>query len=222
MKWVWSFLILMAVIVGSVMIWIGFGEPNKFTSLRGVPESFARHPERSAQVRLREGQRSNVLAVFGKTPEFSLTERSGKNFSKQDLAGKPWLADFIFTSCSGQCPLMSLQMKRFQSLFGPGTGLRFVSFTVDPDRDTPGVLAQYADRYEAEKDRWFFLTGPKPEINRILKEFFLSPVEEPAMHSIRFILVDGEGGIRGYYDSSDPASMNQLIYDARVIAGTVP
>ncbi len=115
---------------------------------------------------------------------------------------------------------MSLQMKRFQSLFGPKTGLRFVSFTVDPDRDTPGVLTQYADRYEAEKDRWFFLTGLKSEISRILKEFFLSPVEEPAMHSIRFILVDGEGGIRGYYDSSDPASMNQLIRDTKILAGS--
>jgi len=214
MKWVWAFLILMAVGVGSFVIWIGFGEPAKFKSLRGsVSEQDPSHP----RAELTEG---TVLARFGRAPEFSLTERSGRSFSKQDLVGKPWLADFIFTSCAGQCPLMSLQMKRFQGLFGPKTGLRFVSFTVDPDRDTPGVLTQYADRYEAERDRWFFLTGPKPEINRILKEFFLSPVEEPAMHSIRFILVDGEGRIRGYYDSSDPASLNQLIHDTKILAGS--
>jgi len=112
---------------------------------------------------------------------------------------------------------MSLQMKRLQSLFPSETGFRFVSFSVDPERDTPEVLASYADRYEAEKGRWFFLTGPGEEINRILREFFLSPVEEPAMHSVRFILVDGEGRIRGYYDSSDSGSINQLIHDATIL-----
>ena len=159
----------------------------------------------------------SVLALFGQAPDFLLTERRGGTFSKEKLAGKPWVADFIFTSCAGQCPLMSLEMKKLQNQFGAETGFRFVSFSVDPDRDTPAVLAEYANRYEAQKDRWFFLTGPRQEINRILKEFFLSPVEEPAMHSIRFILVDGKGQIRGYYDASDTASMDQLVHDAKLL-----
>jgi cytochrome oxidase Cu insertion factor (SCO1/SenC/PrrC family) len=159
----------------------------------------------------------SVLAVFGNAPDFSLTERSEKTLSRADLLGRPWVADFIFTSCAGQCPLMSLEMQKLQKQFPAETGLRFVSFTVDPERDTPGVLSAYADRYAAEKERWFFLTGPLEEMNRILKEFFLSPVEEPAMHSIRFILVDREGAIRGYYDSSDPGALEQLRYDATLL-----
>ena len=202
MKYVWGLLVLTAMVLASLFVWWGFEEPGviarKFESRRGAPQG-------------------TVLAVFGQAPDFSLTERSGTALSKSDLAGKPWIADFIFTSCAGQCPLMSLQMQGLQKKLGPETGFRFVSFTVDPDRDTPEKLAEYAERYQAEKDRWFFLTGAKPEINRILKEFFLSKVEEPAMHSIRFILVDGAGQIRGYYDSSDAGSMEQLVHDTRIL-----
>lgn len=201
MKWVWGFLVLFAVALGSVLIWQRFGL----------------NPGMSWHTVTPDKPQGTVLAHFGKAPEFSFTERSGQLFSKENLSGKPWIADFIFTSCAGQCPLMSLQMKKLQGLFPSETGFRFVSFTVDPDRDTPEVLAQYADRYEAEKERWFFLTSSKEESNRVLREFFLSPVEEPAMHSVRFILVDREGQIRGYYDSSDPGSINQLIYDAKIL-----
>ena len=207
MKWVWAALFLLAMVLGSLIIWQGFGIGDKgFLKHWGGASFPAGRPEGA------------VLAVFGEAPDFKLTERSGNALSKSELAGKPWIADFIFTSCAGQCPLMSLQMKKFQNLLPAGTGFRFVSFTVDPERDTPEVLAQYGERYGAEKGRWFFLTGAKQEINRILKEFFLSPVEEPAMHSIRFILVDGGGKIRGYYDSSDPGSLDQLIHDAKILA----
>lgn len=162
---------------------------------------------------------SSVLADYGPAPDFTLTERSGQTFAKENLLGKPWIANFIFTSCAGQCPLMSLQMKKLQDTLSQGTDFRFVSFTVDPERDSPEVLAKYADRYEAEKERWFFLTGPKAEINRILGGFFLSRAEEPAMHSIRFILMDREAKIRGYYDSSDSGAVKQLIHDAGILTG---
>ncbi len=159
----------------------------------------------------------SLLAVYGQAPDFSLTERSEKTLSKTDLLGTPWIADFIFTSCAGQCPLMSLEMQKLQKQFPAETGLRLVSFTVDPERDSPQVLSSYAERYGAEKERWFFLTGPLGETNRILKEFFLSPAEEPAMHSIRFILVDEKGQTRGYYDSSDTGAMEQLIHDTNLL-----
>ena len=215
MKWVWGILILFAVALGSYILAV--------SSLRGGPQGRRSNPgveiaSTSLGTLSRNDAEGKILAIFGKAPEFSLVERSRKTLSKENLSGKPWIADFIFTRCAGQCPLMSLQMKKLQNLLGPETQFRFVSFTVDPERDTPEVLAEYADRYEADKDRWFFLTGPLTEINRLLKEFFLSPVEQPAMHSIRFILVDAQGQIRGYYDSSDPGSVNQLIHDARVIA----
>lgn len=195
MRLLWGFLFILLIGIGSFLIWKGFGEQN--------PRS--------------EG---SVLAVFGEAPNFSLTERSGRALARRDLVGKPWIADFIFTSCAGQCPLMSLQMAGLQKQFSSESGLHFVSFTVDPERDTPEVLAQYADRYGAQKERWFFLTGPKPEIDRIMKGFFLSPADQPAMHSIRFILVDRQGRLRSYYDSSDPQSMKQLIHDAKILIKT--
>jgi len=199
---------LVFVAIGSVLIFRKFAnEPTKMQS-----------PSQAAPAG-REGHapQGPVLAVYGRAPEFDLTERGGQIFSEKNLLGKPWVADFIFTSCAGQCPLMSLEMRKLQKTFPEVTGLQFVSFTVDPERDTPEVLSQYADRYGAEKDRWFFLTGTRGELDRIQKEFYLTPAEQPMMHSVRFILVDGEGETRGYYDSSDEASMKQLIHDAGVL-----
>jgi cytochrome oxidase Cu insertion factor (SCO1/SenC/PrrC family) len=203
-KILWGVLIVILVGLGvnAFLFWVkgqgGFISPVDTFKQLGAPEG-------------------SVLAVFGEAPDFSLTERSEKTLSKSDLLGKPWIANFIFTSCAGQCPLMSTQMASLQKKFGPETGLRFVSFTVDPERDTPEVLSKYADGYEAEKERWFFLTGALEEMNRILKSFFLSPVDEPAMHSIRFILLDETGQIRGYYDSSDPEAMKQLLHDGNLL-----
>lgn len=196
-KLVWSILIVTFVVLGTLLIWRGFGEQVQ-------TEKFSR-PEGSA------------LAVFGPAPDFTLTERSGKKFSKDKLAGKPWIADFIFTSCAGQCPLMSAQMRTLQDSFPRDSGVRFVSFTVDPKRDTPKALAAYADGFAAEKDRWFFLTGPKDEINRTLKGFFLSGVDDPNMHSTRFVLIDADSRIRGYYDMSEQENVKQLIYDAKLL-----
>ena len=199
-KLVWSALFLVLVAMGSIWIWRMFGEQTQ-TEARWRAKT----------------TKGSVLAVFGQAPEFSLTERSKAPFSNANLKGKPWIADFIFTSCAGQCPVMSLHMKRLQTLFPKETGMQLVSFTVDPDRDSPEILSEYANRYEAKPDQWFFLTGPKTEINRILKGFLLSGAEEPAMHSTRFILVDRQGKIRGYYDSAEPTSLNQLIHDAKLL-----
>ena len=213
-KFFWSAVFLALVVLGSTLIWGRFGEQNPRVTAR------LGHPERS------EGSRDPSATSwpqddakgFGPAPEFSLTERNGKNFSSADLKGKVWITNFIFTSCASQCPLMSSHMKMFQALFPKATGLELVSFTVDPARDKPLVLSEYADRYGAEKDRWFFLTGPQTEINRVLKGFLLSGVDEPAMHSSRFILVDRAGQIRGYYDSADSAAMNQLVRDAKLLS----
>ena len=203
-KLVWSALFLGAVVLGSLLVWRGFGEQTK-TEERRRSSDLSPIP---------------ILGVFGPAPEFSLTERSGQKFSKVNLAGKLWIADFIFTNCPGQCPMMSANMKRLQTLFPKETGLQLISFTVDPDRDTPEVLSGYADRYEAEKNRWFFLTGTKEEINRVLTGFFLSEVGEPFMHSTRFILVDPAGRVRGYYDSEEPEKMSALIRDAKTLLQT--
>ena len=198
-KWIGSLLFLTLVMLGSFLIWGRFGEQTK-------TEEHWRSSDLSPRP---------VLGAFGQAPEFSLTERSGNNFSSSDLKDRVWIADFIFTSCAGQCPMMSAHMQRLQTLFPKTSGPQLVSFTVDPARDNPQVLSEYADRFSADKDRWFFLTGRQDKMNRILKEFLLSGVDEPAMHSTRFILVDPSGTIRGYYDSTDAGSMNRLVNDAK-------
>ena len=154
---------------------------------------------------------ASQLPVYGTAADFTLTESSGKIMTRGDLLNTVWLADFIFTSCGGQCPRMSLEMARLQKTLPPG--VRFVSFSVDPDRDTPEVLSQYAVRYGAEKGRWFFLTGPFEDIKRVASSFYMKQGDDPNMHSTRFVLIDQGAQIRGYYDQTDPEFAAKLSRD---------
>lgn len=212
-KIVWGVLILGLVTIGSVWVWQKFGGITNVGAPFMAPDPTGRDESRPYN----GTNAASLLPTYGEAPDFTFTERSGRAFSKSELLGKPWIADFIFTSCAGQCPFMSSEMSKLQGLFSKETPMQFVSFTVDPKRDTPEVLSEYAERYGAEKERWFFLTGSPEEIDRILKGFFLSPVEEPAMHSLYFILVDEKGALRGYYDSSEAGAIKRLIRDAKIL-----
>ncbi len=170
--------------------------------------------------RLRRPPASSVPSVpasYGSVPSFQLTDQNKQPFDSAQLHGKVWVADFIFTSCAGNCPLMSTRMASLQRRLP--AEILLVSVTVDPKRDTPPVLADYARRYGAQPGRWFFLTGPEQEIFRLVQQGFRLGVaegggpEEPVIHSVRFVLVDRGGKIRGYYDSSDPGQVEQLIRD---------
>ncbi len=150
----------------------------------------------------------NGVPILGEVPDFTLIERSGRTTRRADLRGQIWVADFVFTSCAGPCPIMSRRMAELQeSLAGAGLGaVRCVSFTVDPTRDTPEVLRVYADRFHAHTDRWLFLTGEKEMVSRLTRKGFKLTLEdqtdtEPILHSTRFVLVDGQGRIRGYYEA---------------------
>ena len=155
-------------------------------------------------------------------PEFTLTDSNGQPFASTVLRGKIWIADFIFTSCAGQCPMMTAQMRLLQMRLPKSVQL--VSITVDPERDTPAVLAQYASRQGAQPGRWHFLTGEKAAIQRLtLQGFHLGyaeggPKEEPIVHSVRLILVDRQGEIRGRYDGTDPVSLDHLIQEAQELS----
>ncbi len=152
------------------------------------------------------------LPVMGTAPEFKLTERNGKDIERSGLDGRVWVADFIFTRCPGPCPMMSL---RAQELTRALPDLTMVSFTSDPEFDTPEVLAKYAVQYKANPKQWLFLTGPKNEMSRIAKEFKFGGIDQPDMHSTRFVLVDGKAQVRGYYDSNDPEALARLKRDAK-------
>ena len=150
--------------------------------------------------------------VLGTTPAFDLTDQNNRPFASSALAGKIWVADFIFTSCAGICPIMTGQMAGLQERLPETVGL--ISFSVDPERDLPEVRV-YAERHGARYPRWRFLTGEPEEIRRISEEGFrlgaAEAEEGPIIHSTRFVLVDHSGQVRGYYDGTDPAAVEQLV-----------
>ncbi len=173
------------------------------------------------------GVKPEPLPVLGTLPDFSLTERSGQAFGSDDLRGKIWVADFIFTNCAGTCPIMTTAMTEIQqlALAEKLDDARLVSITVDPERDTPEVLRRFADGYGALAGRWYFLTGDGAAIQQLANKGFLlsaaastgGSAEEPIIHSNRFVLVDREARIRGYYDGTDEESVKHLFKDLKTL-----
>jgi protein SCO1/2 len=185
-----------------------------------------------------------ILGMYGEVPDFALAERSGRAITRADLVGKVWLATFVYTQCTETCPLQSAQVARLQAEFSREPDVRFVSITVDPERDTPAVLARYAERYGADPVRWLFLTGDKRAIYRLAKEGFRLGVVDPddpgssasllrlvtptsawathgskglVMHSSRFVLVDRQVRIRAYHLPGDEASLDRLRRNLRTL-----
>lgn len=170
------------------------------------------------------------LPVLYPAPEFELIDSSGETFSSADLRGKVWAADFIFTSCRGPCPLMSRHMRELQAAVAELPDARLVSITVDPERDTPEVLADYGRRYGADPARWTLLTGGKREIYDLIYSGFKLAVDdgrtdengEPGpgiiTHSVKFVLVDREGQIRGYYSGDEKDVVDELARDIERLA----
>jgi cytochrome oxidase Cu insertion factor (SCO1/SenC/PrrC family) len=127
-----------------------------------------------------EGERQlEGLQVFGTLPDFSLIERGGRRVTLADFRGKVWIASFIYTHCTDTCPLQSARMARLQEDLRAEPDVRLVSITVDPERDTPRVLAEYAARFSADRDRWLFLTGGKMAIYALAQEGFHLPAADP-------------------------------------------
>jgi protein SCO1/2 len=162
------------------------------------------------------GARREPLATFNQVPPFTLTDQHGQAFpSETSLKGKVWIADFIFTTCTGPCPRMSSQMRRVQSELKDLPDVQLVSFTVDPENDTPTALAEYARRYGAES-RWHFLTGPKETLHQLNREaFMLGNVDGSLDHSTRFILIDRSSRVRKYYHTTEGTFVPELIADVR-------
>jgi len=129
----------------------------------------------------REGADNTLqgLQVFATLPDFSLIERDNRRVMRADLLRTVWVANFIYTHCTDTCPLQSARMAALQRDFPEQQDLRFLSITVDPGRDTPAVLTQYAARYDADRTRWWFLTGEKPAIYALIQEGFRLSVEDP-------------------------------------------
>ena len=163
--------------------------------------------------------RQRTVSTYGSVPEFQLTNQNGKNFGSMDLRGKVWIADFIYTTCPGPCPMISNRMAELQEPL-KNTDVHLVSFSVDPDKDTPKVLQTYAEKLGAEEGRWDFLTGPKSTIYNLSRNGFklaaIDGSEAPEhlpVHSTRMILVDRHGEIRGYYDAVEADAVTKIVAD---------
>ncbi len=158
-----------------------------------------------------------AILTYGSVPEFRLTNQSGQPFGSSQLAGKIWIADFVFTSCPGPCPMISSRMSELQHPLEK-SDVHLVSFTVDPETDTPEILRQYAEKLHAQPGRWDFLTGPKDGIYDLTQKGFKLAVADdeeggPPVHNTRAVLVDRRGTIRGYYDMLAPDAVTKLLAD---------
>jgi protein SCO1/2 len=157
--------------------------------------------------------------VLGNVPGFVMTDQQGHPFGSVDLQGRVWVADFIFTGCQTMCPVLTQKMAllthRARRL---GPEVHFVSFSVDPERDTPEKLAAYAATYHADVHKWSFLTGTLDSIQRAVVEGFKIGVDRhktaddfwDIVHGEHMVVVDRTLQIRGYFDSTEEG-MNKLL-----------
>jgi len=186
----WSVLAVVLAGVGSLGVWsLVWEETSKQSSTAPSPAS---------------------LPVYGTVPDFALTDQSGRPVRRGNLEGKVWIASFIFTNCPDECPLMTSDMARLQSDLAHMADFRLVSISVDPEHDTPVVLSQYAERFNANPDRWFFLTGDKRAIYSLAKEGFRLAIVDPAEPPHSSPINDNSpGSFRGSVDRPSLSSVGR-------------
>ncbi len=157
------------------------------------------------------------IPVIQPVPDFTLSDQYGRPFGLQDLKGQTNVVAFIFTNCQGPCPIMTDYMSQLYQQFGPSKKVRFVSISVDPERDTEEALQAYAKRFQIPSSaNWYFLRGPIDSIATLSEKGFLLPAEKlPMGHSTRLVLVDENGNIRGYYNGTEETSITALKTDLK-------
>jgi len=167
--------------------------------------------------------KSSPLPLLNPVPVFTLTAEDHRAVTLSDFKGRISIADFIFTSCQGPCPMMTTAMAGIQAMIPAGRNIHLYSFTVDPENDSPEVLSDYARHYGADAQRWSFLTGNRDTIENIIRHGFRLAIENPdsgdITHSTKFVLIDKNGTIRGYYDSDETSAVERLTADALELEG---
>ncbi len=163
----------------------------------------------------------NKDTIYQLIQDFELITQDNINFDSKSLKGKIHVADFFFTSCPGICTVMTKQMQRLQEMTKNIPNLQLVSFTVDPARDNPKKLKEYGIQHRADFERWTFLTGEMDYIHNIgIKGYYLGMQKddnEPGgyLHSGKFVLIDTQGLIRGYYDGTNANDISLLARDLK-------
>src|SRR5262245_36091561 len=207
-------------------------EPGRKTSTPAAAREVTRAPIPEAAAETAPagpGSEAVPPPVLFDAPAFQLTDQDGKPYGTDDLAGKVWVVNFMFTRCTATCPRQTDRLAELQRLarrWPDWDRVRFLSISVDPEHDTTARLAEYADRYRTDPEHWKFLTGPLSELYRISRDGFKMPVTEaardgskPITHSSRFILVDGTMKIRAFHDSLENDAIRNILVDLRSLLG---
>ena len=152
--------------------------------------------------------------------DFDLVDQTGTRRSQADVAGKVRVVSYFFTTCPTICVDMAAGLRRVQDEFSGDQRLRILSHTAMPDYDSVPLLADYGDRNGCDPAQWWLLTGTPEELNRLARTSYFSVLEEGQgwdehsfIHTENLVLVDAQGRLRGYYDGTDPAAVDQLIKD---------
>ena len=158
--------------------------------------------------------KENELPEIGMVPEFEFVNSEQETITLNNLKGKVWVADFIFTTCTMACPMMTGNMNIIHKKYKKNDDVRLVSISVYPEYDTPEVLTKYASQYDANTSRWYFLTGEENTVKRVIKDGFkIGDYEDIIFHSEKFALVDKKGMIRAYYNGMKTEDMKKLKKD---------
>lgn len=163
------------------------------------------------------------LPVLAPVPAFELVDEAGHPFGTRELRGTVWLASFIFTRCPDECPAITRRMAEIQGRTRQlEPAFHLVSISVDPGFDTPERLDRYARQYRASPRLWSFLTGPEQAIRDTVVKGLKASLERGdapggISHDAHLVLVDGEGRVRGYYDSSEPDVVNRVVRDVGLL-----
>jgi len=183
-----------------------------FLTLIGGSRNSTTHPTPAA----------DTLAVLGDVGGFSLTNQAGARVALEDLLGRPWAANLIFTRCPGPCTQMSGVMRSIQNALPSDSPARLISITSDPEFDLPPVLTAYASRHQADSARWSFLTGSKPEIRRLVTQGLLMVLQDKPqdlrdspedlfLHSTLIIAVDRKGRVRAAVEGLSAGASSRVV-----------
>lgn len=158
--------------------------------------------------------------VMFELPEYALVDHTGRAFSPETLEDQVWVAGFVFTTCPSSCPAVTRAMTDLRERFDRnGIDVQMVSFTVDPEHDTPEVLREYADSVGADSETWRFVTGDPEAIRSLIGDGFRLGVGErqdkdgglyDIAHSTKLALVDGQGRVRGYYGIEPDLGLDEI------------
>lgn len=162
---------------------------------------------------------------YGVVPDFALVDQEGAPYGLADLKGNVWVAGFVFTYCAGPCPRITAEMSRLRDELQEEANFRLVSFSVDPARDKPAVLKEYASHYGGADDRWHLLSGDLAAVKRVAADGFRATAaggeegRDPneITHSTRLYLVDADGVVRGRYPHDRNDALARLREDARAL-----